>query len=170
MKQANHQRAVEMCKYMAATPAVTQTRPESASQPSTMMSATAFASQPESSASARAATHGPSMPFIPALPQWHQAAIMNQSSQDAAKKRRQELMQDRTNKRQNTGMQAASQPAAGSKNPGGKGTVKMCGACGKPKAGHPKGSCPTHCMGCKEKKQNGSQQDRLCQACKAEAA
>lgn len=62
MKQANHQRAVEMSTYMAmAKP--NRYRPGSASQPSTMMSATAAMSQPESSASAMAASQGPSMPL-----------------------------------------------------------------------------------------------------------
>ena len=124
-----------------------QLSPYSASQPSTRMSAAAAASQPESSASAMAAPQGFCMAPIPVLPQWHQAAIMNQFSQDAAKKRRQELMQDRTNKRQNCGIHAASQPAAATatrcnKNPGVKGTVKKCGACGQLKTGHPKGMCP----------------------------
>lgn len=139
-----------MSAYMAMAPS-SQMRPDSASQPSTIMSATAAASQPESSASAMAAPRDLSMPLIPMLPPWHQAAIMTQSSQDAAKKRRQELMQDRSNKKQNPGNHA-SLPAAGSRNPGGKGTAKTCGACGQPRSGHPNGLCPSHCMGCKQKK------------------
>ena len=76
MKQANHQRAVEMSTYQAMAPAH-QYRPESASQASNIMSMTAAASQPGSS-------QGLSILLTPMLPQWHQAAIMNQSSQHAA--------------------------------------------------------------------------------------
>lgn len=167
MKQANRQLAVQMSAYQAMAE-TNQYRPTLASQLSTMMSGTAAVSQPlaESSASAMAASQGPSMPLIPVLPQWHQAAIMNQSSQDAAKKRGNSSCKIVQIRGRTLGVMQPHNRRLEAKILGANASLYVWILCAA-KRGHPKGLCPTRCMGCK---QNGSEQDSSFKTCRAVAA
>ena len=110
----------------------------------------------------------PVQPSAAAMQPWHSAAAVRQGSQQAARTRGQEAVTNMQTKRQNLGK--TSQPAAGARNPGGKNTPKTCGACGQAKVGHKKGSCPTHCMKCKLRKEAESADKKWCQSCEVDGS
>ena len=143
MKSYNHQQAHRFSAAMSTQPALGE------SQPATRLLSAADIVAPSVTAAA--------------MQPWHSAAAIQQGSQEAARKRRQEAITNLQAKRQNLGQ--PSQPATGARNPGGKNTPKTCGACGQAKVGHKKGSCPTHCMKCRKRKEADSRDKKWCQSC-----